>query len=242
MAAQRTSAKRLIVISITTIAVCLLVAAGVLVYERYFQVKKSGGPGTQIVKASEIRGTIYELPDGANQKKPLSELVSGGHGRKIVVEKSKRLLSVYVGSKKVKTYFCALGWWTDGPKTKRNDGKTPEGTYYVCSRNPRSSYELSLLISYPNVIDAAKGCEAGLIDQGTKETVTSAINDKKTPPQDTALGSFICIHGGGIGRISSDLTKANIDDWTAGCIALRSEDIKEVYEFGDPGTVVEIRP
>lgn len=238
------SIKRLAVITIITTIIVLLAAAGYWEYDRMTQIKKNGGPGTQIVPASELSGDVYTLEKGfVNVGVPLSKLCPSDHAKRlIIVEKSKRILSVYESSRKLKTYFCALGWRPENPKTKRDDGKTPEGRYYVCSKNPKSSYELSLLLSYPNVSDAEKGCDAGLIDRETKDSILANIADKKTPPQDTALGSLICIHGGGIGKISDDSMKASISDWTAGCIALRSEDIKEVYDFGDPGTEVIIKP
>jgi len=242
------SPKRIIIISSAAIITCLLAAAGLWVYMNYSK-KDIGGPGTKIVSTSEftgLNGNIFKMPgDPARESKPLDELLPSGWWRmecKIVVNKSRRILDVYAGKTRVKSYYIALGRVPEGPKTKRDDGKTPEGVYYVCSRNPRSSYELSLLLSYPGKLEADNGLRDGLIDANVHKTILSALKDKKTPPQDTALGSHICIHGGGIGELADDFSKANIYDWTQGCVALRSEDIREVYDFADPGTVVEIKP
>jgi murein L,D-transpeptidase YafK len=227
-------------------AVTLIIAGVAWFGWRHSSVKTSGGIGTKMVAETELSGSVYEMPgNAALADRPLSELNQNGWEKlkkKIVVEKSKRLLSVYVDSKLVKRYFIALGRKPVGDKVKRDDGKTPEGVYYVCNKNPGSAYELSLLLSYPNVCDANAGLADGLIDEATQSKIRDAIEAKLIPPQDTALGSHICIHGGGIGQIASDLRRAEVVDWTQGCVALRSEDIQELYGFADTGTPVEIRP
>jgi murein L,D-transpeptidase YafK len=244
-----TNPKRLIFISLSTIILTLMGAAGVWIYLRYHPVTTSGGPGTKIVPISSFSHNTFDVyameGDLSTASKPLFDILPDNWkqmDRKIVIQKSKRILSVYVGPRKVKSYFCALGSIQIGSKERRNDGKTPEGIYYVCLQNPRSNYELSLLLSYPGEKDARAGHREGIIDQETLNNILAAIKNKETPPQDTPLGSYICIHGGGIGQIADDMSQAKIFDWTLGCIALRSEDIKEVYEFGKPGTTVEIKP
>ncbi|MEN6371054.1 MAG: L,D-transpeptidase [Armatimonadota bacterium] len=242
------SAKRILIALMVVTVVILTIAGGFWVYMNYFT-RKNGGPGTKIVNASDIpdrESCVFSMPgDPSRESKPLEELLPSGWkrmNRRIVVDKSSRTLNVYTGKRRVKSYFIALGYRPEGPKAKRDDGKTPEGVYYVCSRNPRSNYELSLLIAYPGKAEADNGLKNGLIDKAVYSSITSALSEKRTPPQDTALGSYICIHGGGIGELASDFSKARINDWTQGCIAMRSEDIEEVYDFADPGTTVEIRP
>lgn len=208
-----------------------------------------GGIGTRVIPISEFAGlqsNVYTMPgDISVAAKPLSSPLPDGwkhRKRRIVVDKSERILTVYSGTKRVKSYFIALGSRPVGPKTRRDDGKTPEGTYYICSRNPKSKFELSVLVSYPGSKDADAGRVDGLIDEETHAKVTLAQKLGITPPQDTALGSHICIHGGGIGVIADDMSKAQIIDWTQGCMAMRSEDIREIYDFAEPGTSIEIRP
>lgn len=242
------SVKRILIALTVVIAVMLTAAGGFWVYMNYFT-KKNGGPGTKIVDAGNIpehQRCVFSMPgDTSRESKPLEELLPSDWKRmehRIAVDKSSRILDVYAGKRRVKSYFIALGYRPEGPKAKRDDGKTPEGIYYVCSRNPRSKFELSLLLSYPGKVEADNGFKNGLINEAVHDSIASALNEKRTPPQDTALGSYICIHGGGIGELASDFSKAHISDWTAGCIAMRSEDIEEVYDFADPGTMVEIKP
>lgn len=239
--------RRLFRIAAVTLFISLLLGMGLWVYLRCFSIKIIGGPGTKVVSVESLTGVspdIFSMPSGIAAS-PLAEMLPNGwenRNRRIIIEKSRRILTVYAGRHKVKSYFCALGGKPIGPKTKRDDGKTPEGIYYVCSRNPKSKFELSLLISYPGIREAKEGFKNGLIDESTLNSILESLRQKQTPPQDTALGSHICIHGGGIGEIAKDLSRARIYDWTQGCIALRSEDIREVYDFAGPGTAVEIRP
>jgi lipoprotein-anchoring transpeptidase ErfK/SrfK len=51
------------------------------------------------------------------------------------------------------------------------------------------------------------------------------------PPQNTALGGEIYIHGGG-----------TLSDWTGGCVALRDEEMKEIFDSIPVGAKVEIVP
>ncbi len=51
------------------------------------------------------------------------------------------------------------------------------------------------------------------------------------PPQKTALGGEIYIHGGGTER-----------DWTWGCVALKNEEIEELFAAMPVGTKVTITP
>jgi murein L,D-transpeptidase YafK len=118
-----------------------------------------------------------------------------------------------------------------GDKLTHGDGRTPEGQYYICVRNPNSKYYLSLGLSYPNVQDAQRGFQAGLISAEQYQKIAQVITDGQTPPWDTPLGGEIFIHGRG-----------SAADWTAGCIALDDKDVRELYDVVAIGTPVLIRP
>jgi len=149
---------------------------------------------------------------------------------RLLVEKSLHRLTVYDGGAAVKSYRCAIGGGR-GDKVREGDRCTPEGTFYVCVRNPQSRYVLSLGLSYPNEEDAERGLREGSISQAEHDGIRRAIQKRRQPPWDTALGGEIMIHGCGAGR-----------DWTLGCIALDDEDIRELYPAIPLGTEVEIRP
>ena len=68
----------------------------------------------------------------------------------IVVEKEKRIMTLFNGRKALKTYRIALGGNPLGHKEQEGDSRTPEGRYIIDAKNPKSSFHLSLHISYPN--------------------------------------------------------------------------------------------
>ncbi len=150
---------------------------------------------------------------------------------KITVEKHKRNLKLYDGRKLVKTYKISIGAVPIGDKEIEGDGKTPEGEFYVFTKNDKSAFFLSLGVSYPNKEDAARGLKANLITQAEHDEIVTAIDDKQMPPQKTKLGGEIYIHGGGCDA-----------DWTQGCMALENEQMQELFEVITVGTSVIIKP
>ncbi|MEZ5426040.1 MAG: L,D-transpeptidase [Pyrinomonadaceae bacterium] len=150
---------------------------------------------------------------------------------RLVVKKKERLLEVFDGQRLVKTYNVVLGFTPTGDKELEGDGKTPEGEFYVFTKNPESRFHLSLGISYPGPNDARKGLSQGLISQEEHDQIVEAFENKKMPPQKTKLGGEIYIHGGG-----------TVADWTDGCVALRNEEMEQLFRSIPVGTPVLIGP
>jgi murein L,D-transpeptidase YafK len=154
----------------------------------------------------------------------------------IVIEKSLRRLTVYRDGEAVKQFPVVLGNSPVGPKEERGDGKTPEGEYYVCTRNEQSKFHLFLGLSYPNLEDAHKALAKGLITEEDHNSIISSHSRKVRPPWDTALGGEVGIHGyGGHGGHGIE------GDWTAGCIAVTNEAIEELWDLSPLGTIVQIK-
>lgn len=149
----------------------------------------------------------------------------------IVVKKSERILELWDGDSLYGSYPIGLGFSPEGHKTREGDGKTPVGTYYVCTRNSNSRFYLSLGVSYPNQEDASTALDEGRIDQNTYRQITDAINSQAQPPWNTALGGEIMIHGMG-----------SSSDWTAGCIAVDNEVMDILWRHVKLKTVIEILP
>ncbi len=149
----------------------------------------------------------------------------------IVIRKKKRLLEIFDGEKLVRQYKIVLGFAARGDKQIEGDGKTPEGQFYVFAKNDRSKFYLSLGLSYPNIEDAKRGLEEKIISQEEYEAIFKAIAERWMPPQKTALGGEIYIHGGGIES-----------DWTEGCVALPNEEMKEIFDAIPVGAKVKILP
>lgn len=147
----------------------------------------------------------------------------------IIVKKAERLLELWQGKTLIDTFSVGLGFSPEGHKQMEGDGKTPEGEYYVCVRNNKSSYYLSLGVSYPNKEDAAAALLDGRIDKAAYERIASAIEKGECPDWYTALGGEIMIHGCG-----------GDSDWTRGCIAVDNEVMDLLFEYCPIGTRITI--
>jgi murein L,D-transpeptidase YafK len=149
----------------------------------------------------------------------------------IVVTKSKRRLELYSDGAVVRTYKIGLGLNPVPDKIRQGDHATPEGDFYIFTKNDKSAFYLSLGISYPNIEDAERGLREKMITRAQHDAIVMAIKRKTTPPQNTRLGGDIYIHGNGAGS-----------DWTWGCVALENVDIRELFEAVAVGTKVTIQP
>jgi murein L,D-transpeptidase YafK len=152
-------------------------------------------------------------------------------GLRIVVHKAARTLEVFDNDKQIKSYTVAIGFSPVGDKEIEGDGRTPEGDFYIFVKNDKSSYYLSLGVSYPSREDAYRGLTKKLITQEQYDAIIDANNRKMMPPQTTPLGGQIYIHGGGA-----------VKDWTLGCVALKNEDMKELFDIAIVGMPVKILP
>jgi len=138
---------------------------------------------------------------------------------KIVVSKSRRRLMLYSTNKLVRIYRVGLGTDPVNDKIKEGDRRTPEGEFYIFTKNERSAFYLSLGLSYPNAEDAERGLRDGLITRQQYNQIVDAIRRKVAPPQNTPLGGQIYIHG-----------NSSQSDWTWGCVALDNKDIRELFD------------
>jgi len=186
--------------------------------------QKTAGKEPQAVNGAAKTESDSPVQKREGLKLPLKE-------PRIVVFKSKRQLDVYSDGAVVRTYRVGLGLNPVDDKQREGDRATPEGEFYIFTKNPKSAYYLSLGISYPNIEDAERGLRTGLITSAQRDQIANAIKKKSGPPQYTALGGLIYIHGNGAGS-----------DWTWGCVALENDDIKELYDSVDIGTPVTINP
>ncbi|MBK9155320.1 MAG: L,D-transpeptidase [Chloracidobacterium sp.] len=153
------------------------------------------------------------------------------HEPSIVIRKSARVLELFDGDRLAHSFPVVLGFSPDLDKEREGDGRTPEGEYLIVVKNPESSFHLSLGINYPGPKDAEAGFAAGLITQAEYHEILDAAENRKLPPQKTALGGEIYIHGGGCDG-----------DWTRGCIALDNSAMTELFDAVPVGTGVRIVP
>ena len=138
---------------------------------------------------------------------------------RIVIEKSKREMSIFKDGRQLKTYHVALGGNPIGPKEEEGDMKTPEGVYRIDERKADSDYHLALHLSYPSEADNARAAARGV-----------------------SAGSDIEIHGLPNDQSLANQLRKRSKDWTAGCIAVSNGEIEELWRVTPVGTTVEIKP
>ena len=151
---------------------------------------------------------------------------------RLTVSKSGRILRLLdAQGGLIAEYPIAIGRAAEGPKEVEGDKRTPEGEYFVCVKNPKSRFHLSLGLNYPNAADGRRGFAEGRITAEQLAAIETAEHERRRPPWDTALGGEIFIHGRGDGRAG-----------TAGCIAVTDAAIDEIYSLVYVGTPVTITP
>jgi murein L,D-transpeptidase YafK len=180
--------------------------------------------GLPALRPEKLATNAQPPPQRAALKLPLKN-------PRIVVHKSKRRMELYSDGAPVRTYKIGLGLNPVPDKIRQGDRATPEGDFYIFTKNDKSAFYLSLGISYPNIEDAERGLREKMISRAQHDAIVKAIKRKATPPQNTQLGGDIYIHGNGAGS-----------DWTWGCVALENEDIRELFEAVAVGTSVTIKP
>jgi murein L,D-transpeptidase YafK len=157
---------------------------------------------------------FFPVPSLATEGSPATDVVVD----RIVIEKSKRTMTLLKQDREVRTYKVSLGRNPIGPKIQKGDQKTPEGLYYVDYKLRNSVYHRALHLNYPNQDDIERARSLGV-----------------TP------GNSIMIHG----MKEDKLWMGDVQylfDWTNGCIALTNREIEEVWVLVPPWTPVEIRP
>jgi lipoprotein-anchoring transpeptidase ErfK/SrfK len=150
-----------------------------------------------------------------------SSVAQGGQYQmadRVVVKKSERRLYLMRANQIVAEYPIRLGLNPTGHKLREGDFRTPEGSYELVRRNPKSEFFLSLEVSYPNEADKARAKQLGL-----------------------KPGGLIMIHGQPNVRRKSPQYYENFD-WTNGCIAVSNSDMVDIWLRTGVGTPIEIRP
>lgn len=160
---------------------------------------------TVVVIAWSSRPVLLPLPQGAQADR-------------VVIDKSRHVLTLYDGAAVLRSYPVSFGRGGLAPKMREGDKLTPEGHYKIINRKPDSAYHLALRISYPDAADQKRAAAAGV-----------------------SAGSDIMIHGlrngfGWIGVLHRRL------DWTLGCIAVTNPEIEQIWQLVPDGTPVEILP
>jgi murein L,D-transpeptidase YafK len=171
-------------------------------------------------------------PEALTAPRPCEEIVQ------LEIHKEERTLTAVCEGGASRSFVVALGREPVGPKRYSGDRKTPEGTYRVAEAPRPSPYHLFIPLDYPSRGDAESALAAGVISRAEYTRILAALDAGDLPPQDTALGGSIGIHGEGE-RWEGD---SPYFDWTNGCIALSDADVEFLAARVKAGTPVLILP
>jgi len=137
---------------------------------------------------------------------------------RVLVRKAERRLLLMRGGNVVRSYHVALGLSPVGQKERSGDSRTPEGSYRLERRNPRSDYFLSIQVSYPNPVDL-----------------------KRARARHWDTGGSIMIHGLP-NQLKHDPEYYRSHDWTDGCIAVSNADMVEIWMLTPDDVPIDILP
>ena len=155
----------------------------------------------------------------------------------IMVDTTGQSLSV-IQNGQIKEHFAnvSLGRNGYGRNRYRGDKRTPLGTFQVAWVNTDSQFRTFFGLDYPNYDHAKDAVDNNIIDFDTYLNILTAIYKGRLPPQNTALGGYIGIHG--LGNADPDIHKRM--NWTQGCVALTNEQIDALARWIKVGTRVVI--
>ena len=162
-----------------------------------------------------------------NYKRPINTIILGAIDKSqtaILIDKSNYQLTLYYRNKAIKSYPIVLGQSPRGDKRREGDLKTPEGIFKIRDLYPHPSWSRFIWLDYPTQESWRKHLQDKM--QG-KISLTSRV------------GSEIGIHG--VPRSGDNLIDEQ-SNWTWGCISLKNEDVDELYEVVQIGTVIKIIP
>jgi murein L,D-transpeptidase YafK len=160
------------------------------------------------------------------------------HIERLVANKRERSLAVYCEGGAVFTFPAAFGREPVGPKRVAGDSRTPEGDYRIAGPARPSRFHRFVPIDYPSVADADLALAEGRISPAEHSRIVDAHRRGVMPPQDTALGGLLGLHGEG----ERWRGESKGLDWTYGCIALPDAELDFVVERVTRGTPVTILP
>lgn len=156
----------------------------------------------------------------------------------VLVDSKNQVLSVLQGGKEIARYEgIAIGRGGTSALRTKGDGSTPLGSFKVAWINEDSPFRLFFGFDFPTRSDAERARSAGVLSDREYERIRSALDAGEIPPQNTALGGRLGIHGigGGDPKVHRDF------NWTRGCIALTNTQIDSLSEWVAVGTRVVVR-
>lgn len=172
-----------------------------------------------------ILGTFASM-----QPSDAQTLVSAGAGKVasttgylIIVDKAANALYVYNEHGRILTYRAVFGEGEPGDKLMEGDNKTPVGLFHIVAKKIHPQWGPFLLLDYPNEDSFRKFNEA---------------KSEGRIPSGAHIGGGIGIHGT---RPDEDYAVDRLQNWTWGCISVKHEEARYLYNLIPVGTEVLVR-
>jgi len=166
------------------------------------------------------------------------DVLAGESDTWVLIDIGKMNLSVLQGDIVKRRYKnISIGRGGSTAEKKQDDGKTPLGEFHIVRMTTDTPFHRFFGLDYPDLERAKRARQAGTINQTRYAAIRRAIQTRQIPPQETALGGYIGIHGIGEGSvvIHEDF------NWTKGCVALTNAQIDDLSNWLRIGTKVVIR-
>ncbi|WP_447928801.1 L,D-transpeptidase family protein [Vreelandella sp. EE27] len=196
--------------------------------------------GLPAVASANVSAPASTLPSSDIVETLLNRAAVPRHSTElwVLIDDKEGVLSIFRGSALIER-FTPISRGTGGARTQRvrGDSTTPLGEFRVYRFNYESRWRIFIGIDYPTPPHARMALEQGIYSQADYEAYFDEYRRYGYPPQNTALGGAIGIHGIG----SSDPQIHGRFHWTQGCIAVNNEQIERIASLVDVGTRVVIR-
>ncbi len=156
----------------------------------------------------------------------------------VLVDDREATLTVYRGNLQLDR-FAPISLGRSGARSARLRGSnvTPRGEFRVNRFNHQSDWHIFIGLDYPTPSHARMALEEGVFTQQDYDDYYDYYRRQGYPPQQTALGGFIGIHG--IGKGDPDIHQQF--HWTQGCVAVTDEQVERLASLIGIGTRVVIR-
>ena len=141
----------------------------------------------------------------------------------IIIDKSDYELNVYDDKGWYATYPVVFGNNSLADKKMEGDRNTPEGTFRITSKRIHEKWYRFLAIDYPT-------------DESRQKF--EKRKERGEIPSNAKIGGSIGIHGT---WPHEDFVIDRYKNWTLGCISMKRNEVKEIYDYTPVGTKVIIR-
>jgi lipoprotein-anchoring transpeptidase ErfK/SrfK len=184
-------------------------------YIRYIKYKQ----GSAIIDQQVIVQAFPSL----GERSPVNVDTLNPDSLMVYIDKTDYLLAVIYKRKRIRQYRAVFGPDRLKDKMREGDRCTPEGWFKVVEKHEHGNWQRFILLNYPNA-ESYKKFNERLADH--------------LIPSNSRIGGAVGIHGTFKG--GDKLVDMGIG-WTDGCIALKPEDIIDLYRFVRPGTRVYVK-